>query len=141
MSVVADSGGPQWPGISFGAPAEGAGAVASLGQRVGGFLVDIAIAAGVSWLFTAPEAPKNWSLLAWGVVTIVCVGVIGQTPGHFVFGIRVATFGRPGQRFLIGLWAVPRTILVGLVVPALLRDRDGRSLLDKLCHTVVVKTR
>jgi uncharacterized RDD family membrane protein YckC len=41
----------------------------------------------------------------------------------------------------VGLWAVPRTILVGLLIPPLLQDADGRGLHDRLCRTVVVRAR
>lgn len=131
----------QWPGRRFGAPEKGAGSVADGGRRVGAFLIDILLSAGIAWAFTAPAAPQNWSLVPWGVMTVVGVALFGQTPGHAIVGIRVATFGAPGKGKFVGLWAIPRAVLVTLIVPAAIRDSDGRSLHDRLCHTVVVCTR
>ncbi len=137
----ADGAAEGWAGRSFGVPASGPGAVAGIGRRIGAFLVDTVVAALVAWAFTAPEPPQNWSLLVWGVMTVVGVALLGSTPGHFVCGTRVATL-RPADRSpLIGVWAIPRTVLIGLVVPPLIQDRDGRGLHDRLCSTIVVRTR
>lgn len=140
---TADHGGPaaDWPGKSFGVPATGPGAVAHLGQRIGAFALDSVIAALVAWAFTAPEAPKNWSLLVWAVVTVLGVAFLGTTPGHLIAGTRVATLRTAGRSPVVGAWAVPRTILIGLLVPPLITDKDGRGLHDRLCYTVVVRTR
>ena len=58
-----------------------------------------------------------------------------------MLGIRVATLRPAGGSQRVGLWAVPRTILVGLLIPPLLQDADGRGLHDRLCRTVVVRAR
>jgi uncharacterized RDD family membrane protein YckC len=131
----------EWPGKAFGIPAEGPGAVAGLGQRIGAFVIDAVVAALVAWAFTAPEPPQNWSLLVWGLVTVLGVGLVGSTPGHLVAGTRVATLGAADRGPLVGFWALPRTVLIGVVVPPLIQDGDGRGLHDRLCHTVVVRTR
>ena len=129
------------PGARFGAPAEGPGAVASMGARVAAFLVDIVLSALLTWAFTAPEAPRNWSLLTWGLLTVLGVGALGVTPGQLMLGIRVATLHPAGGSPRVGLWAIPRTILVALLIPPLLLDADGRGLHDRLCRTVVVRAR
>lgn len=111
--------------------------VAGMGARIGAFLVDIALAAGLAWIFTAPEAPQNLSLVVWAVMTVVMVGVFGFTPGQAAVGIRVAPLGRT----FVGLWAVPRTALIFLIVPPLVTNADGRGWHDRLCRTVVVRMR
>ncbi|MEO5833830.1 MAG: RDD family protein [Nakamurella sp.] len=131
----------EWPGKSFGVPESGPGAVAHLGQRVGAFLLDCLIGALVAWAFTAPEPPQNWSLLVWGVMTVAGVAFVGTTPGHLIAGTRVATLRTAGRSPLVGAWAIPRTVLIGLLVPPLIMDKDGRGLHDRLCYTVVVRTR
>lgn len=136
-----DSPVADWPGKSFGVPESGPGAVAHLGQRIGAFLLDSVIAALVAWAFTAPEPPQNWSLLVWGVVTVLGVAFLGTTPGHLIAGTRVATLRTADRSPLVGAWAIPRTVLIGLVVPPLIQDKDGRGLHDRLCYTVVVRTR
>ncbi len=139
----AEDGGAasDWPGKAFGVPATGPGAVAHLGQRVGAFAVDSVLAALIAWAFTAPEPPRNWSLLVWALVTVLGVALMGSTPGHLIAGTRVATLRPADRNPLVGAWAVPRTVLVGLVVPPFIQDRDGRGLHDRLCHTIVVRTR
>lgn len=131
----------EWPGQLFGAPRTGPGSVASLGQRVAGFLLDALLAAGIAWMFTAPAAPRNWSLVSWAVLTVVGVATFGVTPGHLAMGTRVATLRPAGRSQIVGLWAIPRTVLIALVVPPLVRDADERGLHDRLCRTVVVRTR
>jgi uncharacterized RDD family membrane protein YckC len=39
------------------------------------------------------------------------------------------------------VWAVPRTALVFLIVPPLVVNADGRGLHDRLCRTIVLRTR
>jgi uncharacterized RDD family membrane protein YckC len=130
-----------WRGKSFDAPKDGEGSVATLNARVGAFIVDAALAALLAWAFTAPEAPRNWSLVTWGVITLIGVSAFGVTPGHLVAGIRVATLRPASASPRVGLWGIPRTILVALLVPPLILDADGRGLHDRLCRTVVVRTR
>lgn len=127
-----------YPGERLGLPPQGVGSVASVGSRVGAFLIDILLAGLIAFGLTAPELPMNWSLLVWASMTVLSVGVFGFTPGQAAMGIRVA----PVQgRSLVGLWAVPRTALVFVIVPALIMNADGRGLHDRLCRTVVVRMR
>lgn len=128
----------QYPGRGLGLPASGVGAVASFGRRVGAFVIDIVLSALVAWLITAPEPPQNMSLLVWGVMTVIAVGLFGITPGQAVLGIRVVPMGGGS---LVGLWAIPRTVLVFVIVPTLLVNVDGRGLHDRLCRTIVLRTR
>ncbi len=109
-----------------------------MGVRVGAFVLDILLAFLIALLFTRPELPKNWSLLVWAALTVVAVGLFGFTPGQAVCGIRVAPLGGP---VLVGVWALPRTALIFAMVPVLLTDVDGRGLHDRLCRTVVIRTR
>ncbi len=56
--------------------------------------------------------------------------------GKRILSIRVARIdGRP-----VGLvWALVRTILLLLVVPALITDRDLRGLHDRAANTIVIR--
>ncbi len=134
----AGEGGGAYPGARLGLPVDGVGSVASLGSRVAGFLLDIVLSALVAWAFTAPDPPQNLSLFIWAGMTVVAVGAFGFTPGQAAVGIRVA---RVDGRSLIGLWAVPRTALVFLIVPPLVINEDGRGWHDRLCRTIVVRMR
>ncbi|WP_425487826.1 RDD family protein [Modestobacter versicolor] len=103
------------------------------------YLVD-AIASGlVTALFTAPDPPELWSLLTFGVMTVVFLVLTGQTPGMRLLGLRLA-HPQPEQR--LALWrAVVRTGLLTLLLPALVVDSDGRGLHDRLTDTAVVRER
>ena len=127
------------PGASLGLPAEGPGRLATWNPRIGAFLLDAIAAAFVAGLFTAPDLPGNWSLVAFGVVTALTLMVFGQTPGMRLLGLRLA-HPRPGAR--LAPWrALVRTALLCLLVPALLVDADGRGLHDRLTGTAVVHER
>ena len=124
-------------GASLGLPAEGPGSLASFSSRVGAFLVDALASAVVAGLFTAPQLPGNWSLVAFAVVTVVSLVAVGQTPGMRLLGLRLA-HPRPGER--LAPWrAVVRTALLCLLVPALVVDSDGRGMHDRLTDTAVVR--
>jgi uncharacterized RDD family membrane protein YckC len=126
-------------GASLGLPADGPGSLATFQSRTLAFLVDAIGSALVAGLFTAPDLPGNWALVAFAAVTVVTLVVFGQTPGMRLLGLRLA-HPRPGQR--LALWrAVVRTALLCLLVPALVVDADGRGLHDRLTDTAVVKDR
>ena len=127
-----------YPGKRLGLPSTGSGSVASMGRRIAAFVIDIVLSALVAWLITAPEPPQNMSLLVWALMTVVTVGLFGITPGQAVLGIRVVPIGGGS---LVGAWAIPRTVLVFLLIPPLLVNVDGRGLHDRLCRTVVLRTR
>lgn len=132
-----------YPGQGLGLPEAGVGSVASMGARVGAFVIDIVLSGLAAWWLTAPDAPRNTSLLVWVVLTVVTVGLFGITPGQAAFGIRVVPTSPPGvpARSFVGLWAIPRTALIFLIVPPLLLDANGRGLHDRLCRTVVLRIR
>jgi uncharacterized RDD family membrane protein YckC len=124
-------------GASLGLPADGPGSLAPFGTRVGAFCVDALGSALVAGLFTAPQLPGNWALVAFAAVTVVTLVAFGQTPGMRLLGLRLA-HPRPGQR--LAPWrAVVRTALLCLLLPALLVDSDGRGLHDRLTDTAVVR--
>jgi uncharacterized RDD family membrane protein YckC len=126
-------------GASLGLPESGPGSLAPFSTRVVAFLVDAVIAALVAALFTAPELPRNWSLLSLGVLYVVALVAFGQTPGMRLLGLRLA-HPREGQR--LAVWrAVVRTALLMLLIPALVVDADGRGLHDRLTDTAVVRER
>jgi uncharacterized RDD family membrane protein YckC len=126
-------------GAALGLPAEGPGSLAGFGQRAMAFLVDALAAALIAGLVTAPELPRNWSLLSFGLITVVFLVLTGQTPGMRLLGLRLA-HPRPGER--LALWrAVVRTGLLMLLLPALVVDGNGRGMHDRLTDTAVVRER
>lgn len=140
--MVRDAGQPSQErakGASLGLPASGPGSLAGWGPRIGQFLVDAVGAALVAGLFTAPDLPGNWSLLAFGLVTAVTLLAFGQTPGMRLMGLRLA---HPTEGARVAWWrAVVRTALLMLLLPALIVDADGRGLHDRFSGTAVVTER
>jgi len=126
-------------GASLGLPADGKGSLATFSSRVVAFLIDALASSLIAGIFTAPHLPKNWSVLALGVIYVGSLVLLGQTPGMRLLGLRLA-HPREGQR--LALWrALVRTALLFLLIPALVVDSDGRGLHDRLTDTAVVRDR
>jgi uncharacterized RDD family membrane protein YckC len=114
------------------------GSVAPATPRLGAFGVDIVLSALVAGIFTAPELPRNRSLLVFAVLYFGFTVLAQQTPGMRLLRLRVV---RVDRSVPIGLWrSVVRTVGVILLIPAVLRDEQGRSLHDRLTQTAVVRT-
>jgi uncharacterized RDD family membrane protein YckC len=126
------------PGSALGLPKSGPGSVASMGLRIGAFVLDLVVSFLVALAFTRPELPQNWSLVVWLAMTVFAVGLFGSTPGQVACGIRVAPLG---GRAVVGLWAIPRTALTFVIVPVLVTNADGRGWHDRICRTVVIRSR
>ncbi len=67
---------------------------------------------------------------------IVLVSLIGRTIGMRLCGIGIMRLD--GRRVSFP-WVVVRTLLLVLVVPAVIYDRDRRGLHDKAAGSVVVR--
>ena len=80
--------------------------------------------------------PRLWTPVVFGVEDFLLTALTGVTIGKRLLGLRVVRLdGRP-----VGLRALPRTLLLMLVVPAMMMDRDLRGLQDKAAGTVVVRS-
>lgn len=140
----ATASGAFYPGQHFGLPEFGGGSVAGWSRRFVALLIDwVACSLIAIALFYHPHVghpadvfsqPRVWTLLVFGVEDALLTALTGFTIGKRLLGLRVVRLdGRP-----VGLRALPRTILLMLVVPALIMDRDLRGLQDKAAGTVVV---
>jgi uncharacterized RDD family membrane protein YckC len=130
-------------GQRLGLPDEGPGALAPTGRRLGAFIVDIIAAALVAGLFTAGLArhghsalPGSWSLIPFTLDYVIGLPLVGRTLGMNLFGIRVIRVDRPTR--ITVLDAIVRTILLALLIPAIIWDKDGRGLHDRVARTAVV---
>ncbi|MFI6148812.1 RDD family protein [Streptomyces sp. NPDC051109] len=126
-------------GQRLGLPQQGPGSVARFGRRLGALAVDWigcqVIAYGLITHGSA-SATGNWTLALFVVLSILTVGTVGFTPGKRLLGLRVVAEG--GGRLGFGR-VVLRTVLLALVIPALIWDRDGRGLHDRLARAVQVR--
>jgi uncharacterized RDD family membrane protein YckC len=135
-------------GEKLGLPPEGSGALAGPGARVGALLVDcvasgLVAALGVAILRsggdTASHLPGSWSLLPFGLDYVIGLLVAGRTLWMNLFGIRVIRVDDV-RKPVTPLRALVRTVLLVLLVPAVVWDRDGRGLHDRLTDTAVVRS-
>jgi uncharacterized RDD family membrane protein YckC len=113
------------------------GTIATAGRRLGAFLIDAVSSAAVATLFTAPDLPRNRSLLVFAVVYFACTVLAQQTLGMKLLGLRVVRVDEPAP---VGAWrSAVRTVGVILLIPAVLRNGEGRSLHDVLTQTAVIR--
>lgn len=127
-----ESGG--YRGQRLGLPESGPGSLAGQGRRVGALLVDWVIALLITSAFWHPTSQQGqWGVLAVFVAEhLLLLSTLGYTIGKRVFGLRVGKLGGP----LTPLNVVVRTVLLMLLIPAVIWDRDGRGLHDRLAGTV-----
>ena len=101
------------------------------------------LALGVDWLLALlvgqtvlPGLSSFAPLVVFLVAQVVLVGTLGYGVGHRLLGLRVERVhgGAAGP-----VAALVRTLLLGLVVPAVVIDDDGRGLHDRAGGTVVVR--
>jgi uncharacterized RDD family membrane protein YckC len=79
---------------------------------------------------------RLWTLAVFGAEDWLLTAFTGFTIGKRLVGIRVARLdGQP-----VGLpRAFARTLLLMLVLPAMMMDRDLRGFQDKVANTVVIR--
>jgi uncharacterized RDD family membrane protein YckC len=117
--------------------------VAGFGPRILAYLIDAVIAnllVGLPYLVGVRYSVDGRGLaiyVAFLLQAFVLVAAAGQTIGMRLAGIRVIRV-RDGGRARWP-WIVVRTILLGLLVPAVVWDRDLRALHDRAAGTVVVQ--
>ena len=131
-------------GERLGLPQFGSGSLATFGVRFGAFLVDCIASALVASLIVAHRRgdlagrlPGSWSLIPLAVDYVVGLLLGGQTLGMHLFGLRVVRVDEPGRIPLPSI--VVRTVLLFLLIPAVVVDKDGRGLHDRFTGTAVVR--
>lgn len=118
------------------------GFAGSDGRRLAALLIDWLIAYGLALLgveFGVWSTPmlSTVVLVIWLLLGVAAVRLFGFTPGQLMLGLVVVAVG--GRRPVgIGRLVV-RGLLIGLVVPPLFTDSDGRGLHDRLTATAVVR--
>lgn len=135
-------------GERLGLPASGRASLAPLGARIGAWLVDSVASALVAALFVevvhrghhrsfADRLPGYWSLIPFALDYVLGILFAGRTLGMYLFGLRVIRVDRDEA---VNPWrALLRTLLLMLLVPAVVFDRDGRGLHDRYTDTAVVR--
>ena len=142
-ALQADADGRGYPGRRLGLPQTGRGSVAGFGRRLGALFVDWVICLLIAAAVTgdaafATDNPVHplWPLGILAVEYVVLMSLTGRTIGMRLFGIGVVRLD--GGRLAPG-WVVVRTLLLMMVVPAVVYDRDQRGLHDKAAGAVAVR--
>ena len=116
---------------------------AGYGRRLLAISIDWVLVLLSSSLFVPLVSSSMDSLLTRLSVFILEVGLLtslgGASAGQRIVGIKVVTY--PDHLFVKPLPVFLRTFLIALVVPAVVTDREGRGLHDRITQTVVVRTR
>ncbi|MEU3919854.1 RDD family protein [Streptomyces sp. NPDC029004] len=126
-------------GMRLGLPEAGPGSIAPLARRFGAVFVDWGLCLLIAYGLFANgdrQAAGNWALGIFLLLSVLTIGTVGFTPGKRLLGLRVVAEdgGRLGfVRVLV------RSVLLTLAIPALIWDRDGRGLHDRLARAVQVR--
>jgi len=135
-----------YPGEHLGLPETGTGSVAGWSRRFAALLIDWIICSliAIAFLYHPPAGhpadvfvqPRAWTPAVFAVEDILLTATAGFTIGKRLLGLRVIRLD--GMPVGFGRAAI-RTVLLVLVVPAMMMDRDLRGLQDKAAGTVVVR--
>ncbi|WP_316520895.1 RDD family protein [Kitasatospora brasiliensis] len=126
-------------GERLGLPKEGPGSIAGPGRRIGALFVDGWLVSLISYglLARGDQGEANlWTSPLYFLVAALLLSTTGTTVGKRLFGLRVIRLD--GGRATIPQ-VLLRTLLLCLVVPPLVWDRDTRGLHDKAVGTVEVR--
>jgi uncharacterized RDD family membrane protein YckC len=136
-------------GERLGLPEDGPGSLSTTGQRLGAFIVDAVASSLIAALFVqathhghhadlASRLPGSWSLIPLAADYLLGMLLAGRTLGMYLFGLRIIRVDDTTQP--VTPWrALVRTVLLMLLVPAVIWDRDGRGLHDRYSDTAVVR--
>lgn len=133
---------PAYPGEKLGLPESGSGSLAPIGRRLAALLIDWLISYGLALLALGAGAISKAILptailVIWFLLGVVAVRLFGFTPGQLALGLEVAAVD---GRVPVGLGRLAvRGLLIGVVIPPLFVDSDGRGLHDRVTGTAVVR--
>jgi uncharacterized RDD family membrane protein YckC len=131
-----------YPGETLGFPQTGPGSLAPMGRRLAALFIDWLLAYGLALLGLGVGV---WSkamlstavLVIWLLLGVAAVRLFGFTPGQLVLGLAVVAVD---GRLPVGIGRlVARGLLIGLVIPPLFTDSDGRGLHDRITGTAIVR--
>jgi uncharacterized RDD family membrane protein YckC len=125
-----------YAGEQFGLPEYGPRSVASIGRRLVGLLIDWLVCLLIARAAFHTQYWQYWTLAIFAAQDYVLTTLTGLTLGKRLAGIRVARLG--GKQVAFGRGLI-RTLLLLLVVPPLVTDRDLRGLHDRAAGTIVIR--
>ena len=143
MAGVSSQSAPStYPGERLGLPPEGRGSVAGWGRRVAALFIDWFASLAVASLIAGSQVMsghgwESWlPLLVFWVEASFFTALLGGSFGQLV--MRVAVVHIEGGPLSL-LVALLRTLLICLVVPPVIYNRDRRGLHDLAAGSVTVR--
>ena len=131
----------EYAGQRLGLPAEGPGSVASWGRRVAALFVDwigsLLVANAISsYAGFSPDTARLLPTLVFLAEVTVFTGLMGGSFGQLTLRVVVARLdGKPVNL----LQALVRTLLILLVIPPVVFNRDNRGLHDLAVGTITLR--
>jgi uncharacterized RDD family membrane protein YckC len=132
----------RWPGERLGLPEHGRGSVAGWGRRILALLVDWFGSLMIVGTFAGTELWSGRGAVQWAPLAVFALerwlftSLAGGSVGQLVTRIRVIRTDRgrlgPGRALL-------RTVLLCLVIPPVVYNRDQRGLHDLAVGSVAVR--
>jgi hypothetical protein len=129
-----ESATPDWPGRRLGLPESGPRSVARFGRRVAALAIDWTLSVVVAIAFFNYDGQAT--LVVFAIAQIAFITTLNGSVGHLLVGLRLVPVA--GGRIGI-LRPVVRTLLLCIVIPAVIWDRDQRGMHDRLAGTVLVR--
>jgi uncharacterized RDD family membrane protein YckC len=109
---------------------------ANFGRRFAALLIDWALCLMVAAFYADPRVVAWPPVVILIVLNTVCIGLLGQTPGMTVTGVRCVSVADGGA---IGLGrGLLRAVLLALLIPAVIMDADRRGLHDRAAGSIVI---
>jgi uncharacterized RDD family membrane protein YckC len=130
-----------YAGQRLGLPASGRGSVAGWGRRIAALFVDwiasvlVAVAIGGTGVMASNDAESWLPLLVFWVEASLFTALTGGSFGQLLLRVAVVRLDRTPVTLLVSLL---RTLLICLVVPPVIYNRDGRGLHDLVAGTVTI---
>ena len=92
------------------------------------------MATGAGWLFLGGD---GFGILAvFAVLQVLFIATLSGSLGHLVVGLRVVPLA---PKWVGVVRPLVRTVLLCLLIPAVIFDKDQRGLHDQLAATVLVR--
>lgn len=131
-----------YPGKRLGLPETGAGSIARMGRRLLALSIDwltsnLIVNAFFDFRYGSTQS-GTFTLLIFVIQVSFFTALIGASFGQQILGVGIRAVN--GTRLGV-IQCVLRTVLLALVIPALIWDRDGRGLHDKLTNAVALRIR
>ena len=137
--MTSDAAAQRWPGERLGLPESGPRSIGRTGRRLAALTVDWGLAYAIGYFFfRGPNGTVDGFVITavFVVMQILFISLVAGSIGHLVLGLRVVA--------MTGGWVgvlrpAVRSILLAVVIPAVIWDRDQRGLHDRLAGTVLVR--